>query len=267
MEKSIEQFLEFMKETKGISDNTVDSYRRDLYKMKKYFDSVGIKQIAQISDINMNSYLLWLEKTGCASSTISRYISAMKTYFHYMLQMGSVKKDPTMLLKNPVKEKRIQPVLNNAQINTLLKAPAKDSAKEIRDRAMLELMYGTGLRVSEIINLRVLDVNANLGYVIVNSEKSKDKIVPFGDSVKKAINYYLSFSRDKLLKEGRSELLFLNCQGKAMSRQGFWKIIKSYGEQAELSENITPRILRNSYVAHTSNEDKNNMLLQMNKEL
>lgn len=263
MDESIEEFLEFMIETKGISKNTVVSYRRDLQKMNLYFQSLGIKQVTQINETNMNSYMLWLEKNGSASSTIARYISAMKRYFYYMLQMGKIKKDPTMLLKNPVKEKKAQVVLNSSQIRSLLKAPAKDSAKEIRDRAMLELMYATGLRVSEIIQLKVLDVNANLGYVIVNSGKSKDKIIPFGDSVKKAINYYLSFSRDELLKNERSELLFLNCQGKAMSRQGFWKIIKTYGEQAELSSDVTPRMLRNSYTAHTSEGENKNSFVMM----
>ncbi|MDE7432676.1 MAG: tyrosine recombinase XerD [Lachnospiraceae bacterium] len=249
MEETINQFVSFLRDIKHVSENTAISYKRDLMKMGEYYAKQGIYLPEKVTSTGMNTYILWLEKNGCAPSTISRYIASMKSYFHYLLQMGRVKKDPTMLLKGPVSEKKNPNVLSVEKVDCLLRQPSGDSVKEVRDKAMLELLYATGMKVSELINLLTEDVNLNLGYIICK-DKTKERIVPFGLSAKKAINRYMEESRPKLLKGTESEVLFLNCSGKKMSRQGFWKIIKHYGERAGIEEEITPQALRHSFAMH-----------------
>lgn len=249
MEETIDQFVSFLRDIKHVSENTAVSYKRDLMKMSGYYVKQGIVSPEKVTETSMNTYVLWLEKNGCAPSTILRYIASMKSYFHYLLQMGRVKKDPTMMLKGPVLEKKNPNVLSVETINCLLKQPSGDAVKDIRDKAMLELLYATGMKVSELISLKLEDVNLNLGYVICR-DKKKERIVPFGLSAKESINRYLDYSREDLLKGKESDILFLNCSGKKMSRQGFWKIIKRYGELAGIEEEITPQILRHSFAMH-----------------
>lgn len=249
MEKTIEQFILFLRDMKNVSENTAVSYRRDLLKMANYFKEQGITSEGKITSTSMNSYILWLEKKGCASSTISRYIASMKAYFQYLLQKHSIEEDPTMLLKGPVIEKKNPNVLSVDKVDLLLAQPSGNSPKEIRDKAMLELLYATGMRVSELINLKVEDINLNLGYITCK-DKSKERIIPFGVSAKKAVNTYMEEARTVLLKGNESELLFLNCSGKPMSRQGFWKIIKNYSEQAGIEDDITPHTIRHSFALH-----------------
>lgn len=249
MEETIDQFVSFLRDIKHVSENTAISYKRDLMKMSGYYAKQGIHLPDKVTSTGMNTYILWLEKNGCAPSTISRYIASMKSYFHFLLQMGRVNKDPTMLLKGPVQEKKNPNVLSVEKIDCLLRQPSGDGAKEIRDKAMLELLYATGMKVSELINLKLEDVNLNLGYIICR-DKNKERIVPFGLSAKESINRYLDKSREALLKGNESDVLFLNCSGKKMSRQGFWKIIKHYGELAGIEEEITPQALRHSFAMH-----------------
>ncbi len=249
MEETINQFVSFLRDIKHVSENTAISYKRDLMKMSGYYGKQGIISPEKVTETNMNTYILWLEKNGCAPTTISRYIASIKSYFHYLLQMGRVKKDPTMLLKGPVLEKKNPNVLSVETIACLLQQPSGDGVKEIRDKAMLELLYATGMKASELISLEMNDVNLNLGYVVCR-DKKKERIVPFGLSAKEAINRYLDYSREELLKGKESDIFFLNCSGKKMSRQGFWKIIKYYGERAGIKEEITPQILRHSFAMH-----------------
>lgn len=249
MEKTIEQFISFLRDMKNVSENTAVSYRRDLLKMANYFKEQGITSVDKITATSMNSYVLWLEKNGCASSTISRYIASIKSYFQYLMQKREIEEDPAMLLKGPVLEKKSPSVLSESKVDLLLAQPSGDTPKEIRDKAMLELLYATGMRVSELINLKISDINLNLGYITCK-DKNKERIIPFGLTAKKAVNTYMEKSRKQLLKGNESELLFLNCSGKSMSRQGFWKIIKSYGEQAGIEDEITPHTIRHSFALH-----------------
>lgn len=249
MEKTIEQFISFLRDMKNVSDNTAVSYRRDLLKMEKYLKKQGIYDVSKVTSTSMNSYVLWLEKEGCASSTILRYIASMKSYFQYLMQMHMIDEDPAMLLKGPVIEKKSPSVLSVDKVELLLAQPCGDTPKEIRDKAMLELLYATGIRVSELINIRLEDINLELCYVVCQ-DKSKERIIPFGNSAKKAVNTYIERARKVLLKDNESELLFLNCSGKQMSRQGFWKIIKNYGEKAGIEEDITPHTIRHSFALH-----------------
>src|SRR5574344_797566 len=249
MEETIEQFISFLSDMKHVSENTAMSYKRDLKKMKKSLNGIGIDEPARVTATNINTYILWLEQSGCASSKLSRYIASIKSYFHFLLQMGKIKEEPTLLLKGPVIEKKLPNVLTINQVDKLLSQPSGNSSKEIRDKAMLELLYATGIRVSELIGLKLSDVNLQLGYIICK-DRNKERIVPFGLTAKNALVRYINEARMMLLKGTDNELLFVNCSGIQMSRQGFWKIVKHYGEQAGIDEVITPHTLRHSFALH-----------------
>lgn len=249
MDETIELFISFLKDIKHVSENTSVSYKRDLMKMSVYFAKQGIGKPDKITSTNINTYILWLEKNGCASATISRYVASMKAYFHYMLQIGKVNNDPTLLLRGPVVEKKMPNVLKVEEIDRLLKQPSEENNKGIRDKAMLELLYATGIRVSELIDLEIEDINMQLGYIVCR-DKNKERIVPFGIPAKNAINKYMESARGELLKNKESNIMFVNCSGMHMSRQGFWKIIKYYGVMAGIEETITPHTLRHSFALH-----------------
>lgn len=250
MEETVGRYVNYIKEVKNVSDNTLTSYRRDLIKMITHFQKIGIKDVRKINSTNINSYILCLEREGCASTTISRYIASMKSFFHYLLQNGEITEEPTLMVKAPAIEKRIPNVLTVEQIDNLLSQPNGNIPKEIRDKAMLELLYATGIRVSELINLKVEDVNLELGYIVCKDKGNKERIVPFGLTAKNSVARYLAEARDRLIKNQDTDFIFVNCSGKSMSRQGFWKIVKLYGNKAQIKEDITPHTLRHSFALH-----------------
>ena len=257
MDENIEKFISFMKDIKNVSDNTAISYKRDLTKMKDYFMTLGIDRENKINETNLNSYILWLEKNGCASSTVSRAISSMKAYFYFLLQNGDVVHDPAMLVKNPVIEKKAPKTLTMNQLEKLLNAPACSNSKEIRDKAMLELMCSTGIRVSEIINLTLDNTNLNLSYIIVTNGKSKERIIPFSESCKIAIENYLMSSRGELLKEKGKECdaLFISNRRTRMTVRSIEIIIQKYATVVD-NKHITPHSLRRTFGTNTYQDSK-----------
>lgn len=203
----------------------------------------------KVTETSLNSYILYLEKEGKAAATISRELASIKAFFHYQLQQGRIAADPSELLKAPRVEKKAPVILSVEEVNALLKQPGLTSAKEIRDKAMLELLYATGIRVSELISLRLEDLNMQIGYITCRDGR-RERMVPFGKRAGKALGRYLEYARTELLKGRESEWLFTNCSGGSMSRQGFWKIVKYYGEKAGIQADITPHTLRHSFAAH-----------------
>lgn len=245
----INSFLEYLKEFKKASENTVISYKRDLLQLKEYLSGQRITEIRKVTNTSLNSYVLFLEKQGKAAATISRCIASMKTFFHYAFREGLVLEDPAEFIKAPKIEKKEPNILSVEEVERLLSQPSKRSAKEIRDKAMMELLYATGIRVTELINLNIDDVNLKLGYVCC-SHDYKERMIPFGQAAKDALIDYIEHSRKTLIKDPEETHLFTNCNGKAMSRQGFWKLIKHYSKMAEISMEITPHTLRHSFAAH-----------------
>lgn len=249
MKEEIKSFIEYLKNEKGASENTCISYRRDLLQMNTYLEGIGVADPAKVTKTNLNTYILQLEKAGKASTTVSRVLASMKAFFNYEFKNGKIKKDPAEMIRAPKVEKKAPKILSIEEVNRLLAQPSGVSAKEVRDKAMLELLYATGIRVSELIRLKVEDINMNIGFISCHDEH-KERTVPFGRVAKEALNRYLESARGELLKGKESELLFTNCSGGSMSRQGFWKIIKHYGTMAGIEEDITPHTLRHSFAAH-----------------
>ncbi|WP_367568469.1 tyrosine recombinase [Lacrimispora sp.] len=245
----IDHFIVYLREIKKTSKNTEVSYQRDLIQMASFLRQQGIETVDKVTKTSLNSYILYLEKEGKASTTISRSLASMKAFFHYQWGEGNIPKDPAELLKAPKVEKKAPIILTVEEVNCLLSQPNGDSPKELRDRAMLELLYATGIRVSEIIHLKKEDVNLTVGYITCKDEQ-KERMVPFGKVAKLALSAYMERGRGCLLRDMDSQWFFTNCNGMPMSRQGFWKIIKFYGDKAGIEADITPHTLRHSFAAH-----------------
>lgn len=245
----IANFVEYLKDVKKTSRNTQVSYQRDLLQLCEYLEGQGIYEVSKVTRTSLNSYILYLEREGKATTTISRVLASIKAFFHYEFSMGNIKRDPAELLKAPKIEKKAPVILTVEEIEALMAQPCGRNAKEIRDKAMLELLYATGIRVSELVHLKLEDVNLNVGFITCRDQQ-KERMVPFGKVARKALQEYLMNSRSILLKGRESEWLFTNCSGLPMSRQGFWKIIKFYGDKAGIKSDITPHSLRHSFAAH-----------------
>lgn len=249
MTEDIKDFVVYLREVKRTSANTEVSYQRDLLQMASYLREKGITEVSKVTRTSLNSYILHLEKEGKATTTISRVLASMKAFFHYELSYGRIRRDPAELIKAPRVEKKLPTILTVEEVNCLLAQPGGEAPKEIRDKAMLELLYATGIRVSELIHLKLEDVNLNVGFITCR-DGVKERTVPFGKVARQSLMDYMELSRKVLLKGSESEWLFTNCSGKPMSRQGFWKIIKYYGEKAGIQADITPHTLRHSFAAH-----------------
>ncbi len=249
MTKDIENFIQYLHDVKQTSKNTELSYERDLRKMNNFLQEQGITTVSEVTATSLNSYILYLEKEGRKPSTISRSIASMKAFFSYLQKENYVNGDPAEQLKAPKIEKKMPSILSPDETVRLLEQPSGTSPKELRDKAMLELLYATGIRVSELITLKISDVNIPMEYIIC-TDAHKERIIPFGNIAREAIENYLELGRTKLVEDENCDLLFTNCSGSPMSRQGFWKIIKYYGKKAGITSEITPHTLRHSFAAH-----------------
>ena len=253
MEQVINSFISYLHNVKKTSENTAMSYRRDLNKVNNYMQGQGIDKVTEITVTNLNSYILYLEKNNFSAATISRNIASIKAFYYYMLREGMISNDVSDVLKAPRIEKKVPDILSTSEIIRLLEQPAGNSPKELRDKAMLELLYATGIRVTELITLKVKDLNLQMGYIIcydANKASGKERVIPFGNAARTAIMKYLSSGRDQMLETPDNEYLFVNCSGQPMSRQGFWKLIKFYAKKAGINTDITPHTLRHSFAAH-----------------
>lgn len=249
MTQEIEKFILYMHREKHTSENTEVSYERDLKKMCQFLQGQGIEDMIQVNATVLNSYILYLEKIGRKPSTISRSIASMKAFFHYLAKEEVIIQDPSENLKAPKIEKKLPEILTIEETERLLKQPSGTSPKELRDKAMLELLYATGIRVSELIHLKLADVNVNLEFVTCR-DAHKERVVPFGNAAREALVSYLENGRPNIVQDENCDLLFTNCSGQEMSRQGFWKLIKHYGAMAGIKTDITPHTLRHSFAAH-----------------
>ena len=249
MQKEIDSFISYLHNVKKTSSNTELSYQRDLKKLRVYLEGKGIRNASDITEEALQDYVRDMASEGFKPATISRNIASIKAWFHYMASNNMITKDFSFALKAPKIEKKVPEIMTLTEVNALLDQPKGDTPKEIRDKAMLELLYATGIRVSELIGLRLNDLNLQ-SCMITCRDAHKERVVPFSATAKTAIVRYLNESRDKLIGEGKADTLFVNCSGVEMSRQGFWKLIKYYTKKAGIEADITPHTLRHSFAAH-----------------
>lgn len=250
MEDAIQKFIRYLHKTKKAAGNTEVSYERDLKKLQKYLmEEQQVTSWGDVTATNLNSYMLYLEREKFAASTISRNVASVRAFFQYLYKKGMVASDISEELRPPKIEKKVPDILTVTEVDLLLKQPKSDSPKGIRDKAMLELLYATGIRVSELIHLKSDDVNMKMSYIHCN-ERNKERIIPFGNTAKKALSAYQEKGRRDLTHGKECEEFFVNCSGKAMSRQGFWKVLKGYAKDAGIEVDITPQTLRHSFATH-----------------
>lgn len=251
-ETMISEFCTYRKEKKQVSANTLLAYRSDLQRMFSYLRENGISSPEQITETQLNSFILNMERNGLKASSIVRLISTMRTFFDFLTKKGYLEEDPAERLKAPKAEPALQDIITVEELERLLGVPDVTTPKGLRDRAMLEVMYATGIRLSTLLTLPLARVQLPLKIVLIN-EHGSERVLPLGTPACEALTAYLEKGREKLQKPySDKELLFYNKSGNPMTRQGFFKCITQYAESAGLP-NITPRILRNSMITHLMN--------------
>ncbi len=248
MEKQITLFLEFLQNDKKLSDNTLQSYKRDIMQYQNYVNLNNINYL-KVDEKKIKEYLQYLQEIGKKSSTVSRSLASIRSFYQFLVRTKIISQDPTESIQSPKIEKRIPSILTSKEIELLLDQPKDVDLKGTRDKAMLEFAYATGMRVTEIISLNIEDVNLEEGYVLCKFG-SKQRNIPLGSLSLKALKEYIEESRPYLIRDESVNALFVNINGKRLTRQGFWKIVKYYKEQAHITKEITPHVLRHSFATH-----------------
>lgn len=246
----IDQFVDYLKNEKRMSQNSLEAYKRDVVDFNKYCQEKGNDNILKISNGEIVSYLLTLKNLGKSAATINRKLASIRSLYKYFIEKGLINKNPTANIKSPKIERKEIEYLSLEEVNKLLSTP-DDTLKGKRDKAILELLYATGIRVNELVAANIEDVNLRIGFFTCPGEYGRARIVPLGRPAREAIERYLEDARDMFVKNNRNEkALFVNYSGNRMTRQGLWKLLKTYGKKAELEDKITPHILRNSFAVH-----------------
>lgn len=249
MDAHVEKFINFLERDKRLSLNTLQSYKRDIEQYTMYLNEINVSSIVNTNKATVITYLLHLQKKGRATSTISRNLASIRSYYQFLYKLKVIDSDPTSDMESPKVEKKLPQILSTQEVELLLDQPKCLDLKGIRDKAMLELLYATGIRVSELISLNVGDINLEVGYIKCN-KGSRERTIPIGSISNSAVHEYLEKSRNFLIQDSDEKALFVNVNGKRLTRQGFWKIIKHYKNQANINKDITPHTLRHSFAAH-----------------
>ena len=248
MERQLKYFFDFLENNKKLSENTLQSYRRDLKQFKRFLEACELRY-DRVKEEDIKDYIKELQENGKKASSISRCIASIRSFYQFVLKRKKIKVDPTVNVQSPKIEKRVPSVLSSKEVELLLEQPKDVDLKGIRDKAMLEFAYATGMRVTEIISLNIDDVNLEEGFVACRSG-NKQRNIPLGTMSLKALKEYINDARGILIKNEDEKALFVNINGGRLTRQGFWKIIKYYKEQAHITKDITPHVLRHSFATH-----------------
>ena len=249
MKDMIFSFNNYLIEEKKASKNTVESYMRDISQFSSYCASKNVKDIFEITSDFLNKYLEYLKVIGKSEAKENRIIASLRCFFRYIISKGILTENPVDAIKLKKTEKKLPGVLDSNEIVLLLSQPDGQDYKSIRDKAMLELLYATGIKVSELIDLEISEVNLQIGILNLKNEK-KGRVIPIYPAAVKSIAEYLVNVRPYIVLDENEDKLFTNMTGQKMSRQGFWKIIKHYADMAGIKKDITPHTLRHSFAAH-----------------
>lgn len=244
----VDNFLDFLQKDKKLSDNTLQSYNRDIKLYCNYLDAHNM-DVVKANEEELSTYLDSLKENGKAVSTVSRNLASLRSFYQYLHRTKVISDDPTLNLESPKIERKLPKVLSSEQVELLLEQPKCVDLKGYRDKAMLELVYATGIRVTELISLNMSDIDLENGYIKCIG-KNKERVIPIGSLAVNALKEYVDKSRSILLKDENDQALFVNVNGHRLTRQGFWKIIKQYKTQANIDVDITPHTLRHSFAVH-----------------
>lgn len=250
MEQLVDTYLLHLKVERGLAQNTLESYRRDLTKFVMYLRRQGVIALEQVERREILAFMEDLHNNGRAAATISRNLAAIRSFYGFLSQENLVGNNPSTELDSPKIPKRLPNIMTVSQVAKLLEQPDDKNPSGLRDKAMLELLYATGIRVSELVDLNIADVNLDMGFLRCLGKGSKERIVPVGKSAIKSIDTYLHKGRGKLIRDIQEEAVFVNFHGRRLTRQGFWKILKKYVRNAGFTGDITPHTLRHSFATH-----------------
>ncbi|WP_409276305.1 site-specific tyrosine recombinase XerD [Neobacillus sp. SCS-31] len=252
MEDHLKDFIHFLLVEKGLSENTMISYERDLKTYLRHLKDVqAIKAIDDIQRTHILQFIGELKNEGKSAKTIARHVASIRSFHQFLLRDKAASHDPTVHIETPKLERNLPKVLSMEEVETLLEAPKGTGHFGLRDKAMLELLYATGIRVSELIGLDLDDLHLNMGFVRCIGKGNKERIIPIGRTATGALERYLETGRPKFLRQkSREDALFLNHQGKRLTRQGFWKILKKLSFDAGIEKDLTPHTLRHSFATH-----------------
>jgi integrase/recombinase XerD len=243
---SIQSFLNFCRVEKGLATNSIQSYQLDLLKLSDKFQ----RPAESLNASDLSSYVESLYVAGLSPRSIARHITTLRNFYRFLMQEGQVSTDPTEFLLSPKQWATLPKYLNRTEVDTLLTTPSLDKPSGTRDRAMLELLYAAGLRVSELCALPVASLEMEMGLLRVTGKGNKQRVVPFGESAKESLEQYLRNGRPQLLKGRASRALFVTNRGGAMTRQAFWKLLRGYGLRAGVKRPLTPHVVRHSFATH-----------------
>lgn len=250
MQRLVNDFINYLSVERGLAKNTLESYQFDLEQYRQYCQQQKINPLSDDGAKAVMGFLLKLKREGRKPSTISRRLAALKAFYRFLVNEGQIPKDPTANLESPRLGQRLPKVLTSAEVDILLAQPRVGEPTGIRDKAMLELLYATGIRVSELVSLNIDQVNLEQGYVRCFGKGSKERIVPLGSMASRYISEYIIRGRAKLTKGKTDDALFVNQHGRRLTRQGFWKIIKKYSVMGNINKDITPHTMRHSFATH-----------------
>jgi len=250
MEQFVEQYLDFIGVERGLSANTLESYGRDLRQFSRYLRKNGLDSWTDPDRMRVLSYMDELRQAGKSSATISRCLASLRSFYKFLSQEGYIIADPTIDLDSPKVEKKLPNVLSLPEVETLLYSPDTKTPSGLRDRAMFEVLYATGIRVSELVNLTLPDVNLDSGFIRCMGKGSKERIVPLGSVAIKALREYLAEGRPRFMRSRDVRAVFVNHHGRQLTRQGFWKLLKKCAREAGIKFDITPHTLRHSFATH-----------------
>ncbi|MYL48390.1 site-specific tyrosine recombinase XerD [Halobacillus litoralis] len=250
MQHALEDFFHYLTVERGLSPNTIQSYKRDLSQYDRFLQQeLGVKSWDEMTRSHIMKYLHHLNDQGRSSATIARLLSSIRLFHQFLIREKVTEQDPSLHIETPKKERKLPKVLSSDDVDKLLNIHAKDPLSA-RNKAMFEMLYATGLRVTELVSLKVTDLHLTMGFVRCLGKGSKERIIPLGDMAKDAVENYLQIGRDALVKQKQTEELFVNHHGNALSRQGFWKVLKAVAREMGVNKELTPHTLRHSFATH-----------------
>ncbi|MBU6079576.1 MULTISPECIES: site-specific tyrosine recombinase XerD [Allobacillus] len=250
MDNEIADFVHYLTIEKGLAENTVKSYERDLKQYQFFLENeYTIHQVKQIERPHIKHFLLSLKEQDKSTASISRMISTIRSFHHFLIYERLAEHDPSLHIETPKKERMLPKVLSSQEVESLLDIQG-DSPFDLRNKAMLEMLYATGLRISELLSLELDDLHLTMGFVRITGKGGKERIVPLGKHAQEAIEGYVEMARSQLEKKNQSDALFLNHHGNPMSRQGFWKVLKGIVLKKGIQKDVSPHMLRHSFATH-----------------